>query len=465
MLGQVPDEEISNLAAVPLALVMEARRGLKAKRHADPDWLPPDSLTELYDAIRRIDVGDGDFSAERHPAWALKVAMSGALDELTLAAWHAAPEDPIGFLGAIYPRLSELGAAPDTYIEEFLRRDLPKAPKGCIAAFRCSLGLEGRSNPREEVEGELVDRDANPVARREPAAVARTKADRLQLYSQGHDFDRHVVAQDVRRHIGTMLFHAFEVGRLLCWAKAALPHGQFGPWVEREFNFSKMTRARYMGIADMLLDRPKQLEILKGAPIKSVLLLTTLPDDQVELLMADGKLGDVELTDFAKKPFREIKALLDGERKARAHVEDELQAMREQRDAANEKVREVERHAARASGLVPPEELEAIIETCADIEERFTTVNVAISIRIENLARQAPHLGVKEKAQIAGLVVYMDRFTTLMRARAEELWGHPWTGAEWTDLLGGPRPLADVYTFPEHMVPPTFGDDDDGMEG
>jgi len=45
-----------------------------------------------------------------------------------------------------------------------------------------------------------------------------------------------------------VLSYAIEIGRRLNEAKAVLDHGQWGPWLEREVNFSQSTANNYVKI-------------------------------------------------------------------------------------------------------------------------------------------------------------------------------------------------------------------------
>jgi hypothetical protein len=48
----------------------------------------------------------------------------------------------------------------------------------------------------------------------------------------------------------TVLMKAVEVGNLLSEAKAALPHGQWIPWLEKNVNFNARTAQRWMKVAE-----------------------------------------------------------------------------------------------------------------------------------------------------------------------------------------------------------------------
>ncbi len=52
--------------------------------------------------------------------------------------------------------------------------------------------------------------------------------------------------QEIGTHLRTSLVKAIEIGRLLTEQKEALPHGEFGRWVERNLPFTDRTARNYM---------------------------------------------------------------------------------------------------------------------------------------------------------------------------------------------------------------------------
>ena len=45
-----------------------------------------------------------------------------------------------------------------------------------------------------------------------------------------------------------VLSYAIEIGRRLCEAKAVLDHGEWGPWLKQEVNFSQSSAQNFMRI-------------------------------------------------------------------------------------------------------------------------------------------------------------------------------------------------------------------------
>ena len=55
-----------------------------------------------------------------------------------------------------------------------------------------------------------------------------------------------VIAAEIRALTSTMLTSVIEIGRRFAEAKAMLPHGQFGPWLESSTGYSQRTANNYM---------------------------------------------------------------------------------------------------------------------------------------------------------------------------------------------------------------------------
>lgn len=68
-----------------------------------------------------------------------------------------------------------------------------------------------------------------------------------------------VIAAEIRAYERTMLLSAIEIGRRMVEAKALLPHGEFGDWVEANTDFSRSTANNYMRLFEEYGDRQGNL--------------------------------------------------------------------------------------------------------------------------------------------------------------------------------------------------------------
>lgn len=101
----------------------------------------------------------------------------------------------------------------------------------------------------------------------------------------------------------------YEIGRLLCEAKASVPHGEWGEWLEVNVAYSDSTAQNLMriyrelsdGQVDMLTGKT-QAELFAGLDYSQVIEVLKLPKDERARL--------AEENDLAGMSSREIKALI-----------------------------------------------------------------------------------------------------------------------------------------------------------
>ncbi|XUJ37590.1 DUF3102 domain-containing protein [Bradyrhizobium japonicum] len=64
------------------------------------------------------------------------------------------------------------------------------------------------------------------------------------------------IVAKIRERQGSTTLAIVEIGQLLSAAADSLPHGEFMPWIEREFDFSYRTAKRYRDVAEMASNLP-----------------------------------------------------------------------------------------------------------------------------------------------------------------------------------------------------------------
>jgi hypothetical protein len=86
----------------------------------------------------------------------------------------------------------------------------------------------------KHVNGDLIIRGAFDYAALETALAKRTRA----------------TADRIRQMIRNSLENIIEIGTELVAVKNALPHGQFGKWLDVEFGWSERTVRNFMAVAE-----------------------------------------------------------------------------------------------------------------------------------------------------------------------------------------------------------------------
>lgn len=141
-----------------------------------------------------------------------------------------------------------------------------------------------------------------------------------------------------------VLSYAIEIGRRLNEAKAVLDHGQWGPWLEREVNFSQSTANNYMKIFErygsdqVSLFGDAKSQTLGNLPYTKALKLLAVPEDEVETF--------VEEHDVANMSTRELEQAIrerdEAKRKLEAVQDDAAQVILDAEEAVEKAKGEAE---------------------------------------------------------------------------------------------------------------------------
>lgn len=175
-----------------------------------------------------------------------------------------------------------------------------------------------------------------------------------------------------------ILSYAIEIGRRLCEAKAVLPHGQWGEWLEREVNFSQSSAQNYMkiyeryGSEQLSIFGEAKSETLGNLPYTKALKLLAVPEDEVEAFIEEHDVADMSTRELeqAIREREEAKAALQAEQDHVASITKDLTAAE---IAAKEAQNEAERLR---------QELEELQKRPVDVAVQEATPEMLEEIRI-----------------------------------------------------------------------------------
>lgn len=198
-----------------------------------------------------------------------------------------------------------------------------------------------------------------------------------------------VVAAEIRTYMAIHLGSAVEIGRRLYEAKAMLPYGQFGKWIEENTGFSRSHANNYMRLFDKYAAAQGSLF---GAAVENVQAFGHLSVSKALALLAlpDGEREEfVETHDVEGMSTRELQAAIEerdealkrakiAEERAKA-FEDDNTAMEaatldlvNERDVLKEKVKELE-----ARPVDVQQDQEAIDKAVAEAVEKANAAHAA----------------------------------------------------------------------------------------
>ena len=207
-----------------------------------------------------------------------------------------------------------------------------------------------------------------------------------------------------------VLSYAIEIGRRLCEAKTALPHGQWGEWLENEVNFSQSSAQNYMkiyeryGSEQISLFGDSKSETLGNLPYTKALKLLAVPEDEVESFVEEHNVAEMSTRELeqAIREREEAKAALQKETdRADSAVKDMEEAEESAREAKAEVERlqkELEEFQNRPADVAVQEATPEMLEEIRAAEEqKFRQEREELQKRVEDAEAKAKKQAEKVK--------------------------------------------------------------------
>lgn len=214
--------------------------------------------------------------------------------------------------------------------------------------------------------------------------------------------------RELKRQAQTMaLTYAIEIGRRLAEAKAILPHGSWGEWLEKEVEFSQSTAGNYMKLFEAYGNQQMSLfgifgnsQTIANLDYTKALKLLAVPEEEREAFAEEVDAGNLSVRelDAAIRERNEARALAEEQRR-RA---DEYAAALDDAEAARDKAMEL---AARAEELQDrAEEAEAqLASVTADLEKTAAKLNNALeNPKIPDGERQKIEKAARQQGEASG---------------------------------------------------------------
>ena len=111
-----------------------------------------------------------------------------------------------------------------------------------------------------------------------------------------------VIAAEIRALTSTVLCNIIEIGRRFVEAKAMLPHGSFGPWLENSTGYSQRTANNFMKLYDAYGDQQGSLfgaepnsQTFANLPYSKALALLSVPAEEREEFAEEVHAEDISL--------------------------------------------------------------------------------------------------------------------------------------------------------------------------
>lgn len=240
--------------------------------------------------------------------------------------------------------------------------------------------------------------------------------------------------KELKRQAQTMaLTYAIEIGRRLAEAKAILPHGAWGEWLENEVEFSQSTAGNYMKLFEAYGNQQMSLfgifgnsQTIANLDYTKALKLLAVPEEEREAFAEEVGAGNLSV--------RELEAAIRERNEALAQAEEERQKAAEYEEALEEA--EIARDRALELASHADELLQRATKAEADLvaknEELKNTEDALIEavnnpkipdgerLKIEKAARQQGEAAGQKKLEEAQRKAQRDAEAAAKKA-AEEL--------------------------------------------
>lgn len=106
---------------------------------------------------------------------------------------------------------------------------------------------------------------------------------------------------EIKFHLGQMAGHAIEIGNLLIQAKEQVGHGNFGKWLEDNFNLTQQSANRFMRVAE----RFGKLNIDVQFQSTQLITMLALPEGEEEKFIAEKKAENNPVEEMTVKKLRD----------------------------------------------------------------------------------------------------------------------------------------------------------------
>ena len=179
------------------------------------------------------------------------------------------------------------------------------------------------------------------------------------------------VAAEIRTITASMLVNIIEIGRRMVEAKAMLPHGEFGAWIERETDYSRSTANNFMRLFEAYGNPQKSLF---GAELSNVQTFGNLSYSKALALLA---LPDEE----AREAFVEAH---DVENMTTRELQDALKKAED----AEKKTRDLERELTKTQELFVSSDAKVAVLTRELEELKSRPVDVAVEKVVDHAAEE-----------------------------------------------------------------------------
>lgn len=151
-----------------------------------------------------------------------------------------------------------------------------------------------------------------------------------------------VIAAEIRALTSTVLSNIIEIGRRFVEAKALLPHGSFGPWLENSTGYSQRTANNFMRLYDAYGDQQASLfgavsnsQTFANLPYSKALALLSVPESERGDFAEEVRADEISLRQLKEEIAKREARIADLEVERDRAAEDLVAAKEDANDLAS----------------------------------------------------------------------------------------------------------------------------------
>lgn len=294
-----------------------------------------------------------------------------------------------------------------------------------------------------EVKREIVRLGEDDV---DTALQMALSSSELTPWSDGRLWDPELVAREICHYTEMGILSSYEIGRRLIWAKAELKPGAWTAWRQEYVPFiSESTAQRHMRLAAWFSQYPSLLKPMAGLGLKKALLLTTLPQQDIQDLMETGEIAGAPIEDLEAMPYAELRRELE---KAQKSVEELSAQVHELEGDLATKVDDM-KSLREEIGLAHSAQDREALKVLEKWRARFDELMAEVGFGMDGFAEKIDSYPRSVQLQIRGLMAYFADYTRLEDCRLRTLGGECVMGSEWPPEDGEDRPASNIYELPK----------------
>jgi len=299
-----------------------------------------------------------------------------------------------------------------------------------------------------DIHGETTLGD---VLSADDAAVEQALADdgKLASYDDGKPWHPRVAAEEIHGLLGIAEECYYEIGRRLLKAKVRLPHGQFTPWIEDNFQFTARTARRWMYVTTARLAHPKLNASAAALGMKQIEAIAKLPPELVDEFDETGEVGGLTVEQMASLPYAKLIKALRRDQRAKTKAEIKAEEFEAELETRKQELKDLRAQVGLNATAFGEQARKQIEKVKGLFDEAMGVSGMTMSA----LAERMDELDPRTRSEVRAFAHYIENYAQLEACNLRNAMGEHVLGDEWPMEHHRDVGAQAVYPLPEGRIP------------